>query len=142
MAMAVAPLGAKTCKGTSGTVVPELALDDTKAALDRTVEVRLGDVDGAVQGRRGVVIPVRSWEDYLALATTEIREYGSSSIQVMRRLKAMLEELLDEVPPERQDAVRDELRRLAYTVDQSFTGSADFDRAHVADPQGMGGAHQ
>jgi hypothetical protein len=57
----------------------------------------------------------------------------------MRRMRAMLEELLDEVPEGRRAAVQDELRRLRYTVDQSFSGSADFDRAHTADPQGMGG---
>ena len=96
--------------------------------------------EGGTEGRRGVVIPVRSWEDYLALATTEIREYGASSIQVMRRMRAMLEELLEEVPEERREAVREELARLEFTVDHSFSGTADFDRAHVADPQGMGGA--
>jgi hypothetical protein len=32
--------------------------------------------------RRGVVIPVRRWEDFLALGITEIREFGSTSIQV------------------------------------------------------------
>jgi hypothetical protein len=47
--------------------------------------------------------------------------------------------LLEEVPEWHRAAVREELRRLEYTVDQSFSGSADFDRAHAADPQGMGG---
>jgi uncharacterized membrane protein len=42
----------------------------------------------------GVVIPARSWEDYLALGVTEIREYGSKAIQVMRRMRAMLEECM------------------------------------------------
>ena len=105
-----------------------------------TVDISESHFEGGTEGRRGLVIPVRSWQDYLALATTEIREYGASSIQVMRRMRAMLEELLEEVPEERKAAVRDELRRLEYTVDQSFSGSADFDRAHTADSQGMGGA--
>jgi uncharacterized membrane protein len=96
--------------------------------------------EGVTAGRRGVVIPVRSWEDYLALATTEIREYGASSIQVMRRMRSMLQELLEEVPERRQMAVRDELARLDATVARSFADSVDLDRARTADPQGMGGA--
>jgi uncharacterized membrane protein len=104
-----------------------------------TADLSESRFEGRAEGRHGLVIPVRTWEDYLALATTEIREYGASSIQVMRRMRAMLEELLDEVPDDRRAAVQDELRRLRYTVDQSFSGSADFDRAHTADPQGMGG---
>jgi uncharacterized membrane protein len=104
-----------------------------------TADVAGSRFTGATEHHCGLVVPVRSWEDYLALATTEIREYGASSIQVMRRMRAMLEEVHAAVPEPRRAAVRDELRRLAYTVDANFTGSADFDRAHVADPQGMGG---
>src|SRR5215471_11536572 len=43
---------------------------------------------GAV--RTGLVIPAQSWEDYLTLGVTEIREYGSTAIQLMRRLRASL----------------------------------------------------
>ena len=63
------------------------------------------DLSGSARGTAsgpaatGIVIPVRRWEDYLVLATTEIREYGPRSIQVMRRMRAMLEELRDEVLP-------------------------------------------
>jgi uncharacterized membrane protein len=105
-----------------------------------TADVSDSRFAGSLEGRRGLVIPVRSWEDYLALATTEIREYGGSSIQVMRRMRAMLEELLEEVPESRRVAVHDELTRLDATVARSFADSADLDRAGIADAQGMGGA--
>lgn len=88
---------------------------------------------------RGLVMATRSWDEYLALGVTEIREYGSTSIQVMRRLRAMLEELRREVPPEHRDAVTEELARLDATVAQSFGDSVDLDRARLADPEGMGG---
>jgi uncharacterized membrane protein len=87
----------------------------------------------------GVVIPARSWEDYLSLTVDEIREYGAGGIQIMRRLRAMLEELHDEVRPEYRPAVRDELVRLDATIERSFGGSIDFDRASIADTQGIGG---
>ncbi len=95
------------------------------------------DPDRAV--KTGLVIPVRRWEDYLTLATTEIREYGASSIQVMRRMRAMLEELQDEVVAERRPAVEEELARLDATVARSFGDSVDVDRAGAADAQGIGG---
>ena len=87
----------------------------------------------------GVVIQHRRWEDFLALGVTEIREYGRNSIQVMRRMRAMLERLSDDVLPERRAQVHHELKRLDATLAQSFKDSIDQDRASVADPQGIGG---
>ena len=70
---------------------------------------------------------------------TEIREYGATAIQVMRRMRAMLEELRDEVLPEHRAAVEEELARLQATVARTFADSVDLDRASTADPQGIGG---
>ena len=82
---------------------------------------------------------MRSWEEYLALGVTEIREYGSTSIQVVRRLRAMLEELRGQVPSGRRAAVDEELTRLDATVSQAFGQSVDLDLARIPDPQGIGG---
>ena len=101
------------------------------------LSARAWEEDG--RARRGVVVPARSWEDYLALTVNEIREYGNGGIQIMRRMRALLEELHDEVRPEYKAAVSDELARLDATVAQSFGASVDFDRARVADTQGIGG---
>ncbi|MFO7533552.1 MAG: DUF2254 family protein, partial [Candidatus Limnocylindrales bacterium] len=87
----------------------------------------------------GVVMPVRAWSDYLSLAITEIREYGAASVQVLRRLRALLEELDELVEPERRAAVGDELRRLDATVAERYTDSVDLDRALRPDAQGIGG---
>jgi uncharacterized membrane protein len=89
--------------------------------------------------RTGLLIFVRRWEDYLSLGVTEIREYGASSIQVMRRMRAMLEELREGVRAENRPAVEDEIARLDATVALTFGGAADRDRAVAADTQGMGG---
>ena len=86
-----------------------------------------------------MVIPHRRWEDFLALGITEIREYGRNSIQVMRRMRAMLERLSEDVVPERRAQVHQEIKRLDATVAQSFKDSVDLDRASVADRQGIGG---
>lgn len=93
---------------------------------------------GNGEAKRGVVIPVRTWEQYISLGVTEIREYGASSIQVMRRMRAMLEELRADVRPEHRGAVEEELTRLDATVATTFGGSPDLDRARIADTQGIG----
>lgn len=104
-----------------------------------TVDVVPSHWSGAREGRTGLVIPVRGWEDYLSLGTTEIREYGASAIQVMRQMRAMLGELHRDVRPEHRPAVVEELTRLDATVAGSFGESVDLDRASTADPQGIGG---
>jgi len=82
---------------------------------------------------------VRTWPDFLALGITEIREYGASSIQVARRLRALLEELGELVLPENRAAVDEELRRLDATVTASHANSIDLDLAWSRDHQGIGG---
>jgi uncharacterized membrane protein len=86
-----------------------------------------------------IVARGREWEDYLALALTEIREYGVGAIHVLRRLRAMLLELHETVLPEHREAIEAELERLAVTVELNFGDSVDFDRAAAPDRQGIGG---
>ena len=87
-----------------------------------------------------VLIAARTWEQYLALGVTEIRAYGASSVQVARRLRAMLEGLHGAVLPEHRPAVEDELERLEAAVALALGSSPDRDRAGEPDRQGLGGA--
>ena len=87
----------------------------------------------------GLVVPVRRWGDYLTLSVTEIREYGHGSIQVVRRLRAMLDELSESVLPERREAVLHELERLDDAVAARWGASVDVDLAGRSDRQGIGG---
>ncbi len=86
-----------------------------------------------------LTLPARTWEDYLMLGVTEIREYGGRSVQITRRLRSMLEDLLTAVRPEHRAAVKSEMARLDAAVSTGFAGSADKDRAQTADHQGIGG---
>jgi uncharacterized membrane protein len=87
----------------------------------------------------GLIMPVRTWSDFLALGITEIREFGSTSIQVVRRIRAILDGLLRDVRPEHRDAVKTQIARLDATVAAGFADSIDLDWAGIADRQGMGG---
>jgi uncharacterized membrane protein len=86
-----------------------------------------------------LVLPSRDWESYLALAVTEIREYGASSVQVVRRLRALLLRLREHVLPEHRAAVDEELARLEASVRERFGQGVDLDRALTPDRQGIGG---
>nr|WSX49321.1 DUF2254 domain-containing protein [Streptomyces sp. NBC_00974] len=92
------------------------------------------------EGRPRLVVPGRGWEDYVQLAVTEIREYGATSFQVCRRLRALLEDLLENLPAERLPAVRAQLALLEESVRREFTDPARRAAAQTADRQGIGGA--
>jgi uncharacterized membrane protein len=91
------------------------------------------------EGTPRVVLPSRGWEDYLALGLTEIRYFGGSSVQVVRRLRALLLRLREHVLPEHLAAVEEELARLDATVSERFHEGVDLDRARAPDRQGLGG---
>ena len=90
-------------------------------------------------GTGRVLLHARGWEQFLSLGVTEIRQYGAGSVQVARRLRAMLEELHGVVRPEHQAAVADELARLEVAVSRASESSPDLDRARESDRQGRGG---
>ena len=91
------------------------------------------------EGTPRLLMPGRTWDDYLTLAVTEIREYGASAIQVMRGLRALLEDLQESVRPGHRPAVDAEIAKLDATVAAGFAGSVDKDQAQARDRQGIGG---
>jgi uncharacterized membrane protein len=95
----------------------------------------LDDADG----RQRVVIPGRQWEQYLELALTEIRQYGGTSTQVGRRLKALLEYLFDNVAADRRPAVEQQLAQLDATIGRGFPDPSEHALASDSDRQGIGG---
>jgi uncharacterized membrane protein len=95
--------------------------------------------DGNGQAR--VVYRTPDWEDYVLLSVSEIRQYGANSIQVMRRLRGMLEYLVAALPPERAACLEEQLALLHGAVERSFLDPRDRVNAEIADRQGLGGAH-
>ena len=91
-------------------------------------------------GEIRLAVPTRSWDDYLELGVTEIRQYGATSLQICRRLRAVLLDLESEVLPHNQPAVLRQLLLLDRTVDDAFPDEDDRRQARVADRQGIGGA--
>ena len=115
-------------------------------ALDQVEDLllRLGRVDlsaGRVRDGRGslrLVFPVPKWEDFLVLAFDEIRYCGASSIQVMRRMRALLQDLSEQVPPERRAALQRYLERVDNGIRRTFEDGDDRKDALEEDRQGLG----
>ncbi len=115
------------------------ALDQIEDLLLRLGRRRLeiGEIRDS-SGHLRVVFPVPTWEDFLDLAFSEIRSYGRESMQVMRRMKALLSDLIDAVPSERIPALRSQQRRLDTTIARSFPEIEDQLEASAEDREGLG----
>jgi uncharacterized membrane protein len=74
------------------------------------------DRDGAVR----LVMQVRSWDQLVDLALTEITEFGAGSPQVTRRLASLIDVLKDTVPDERRAVLIRHQTLLSEAVDQRF----------------------
>jgi uncharacterized membrane protein len=115
-------------------------------ALDQIEDLllRLGRADleaGRVRDGRGslrLVFPVPAWEDFLVLAFDEIRYFGANSIQVMRRMRALLSDVKEQVPPERRPALERYLERVDNGIRRTFDDTDDLRDALEADRQGLG----
>ena len=71
-------------------------------------------------GRVRLVYRTPDWEDFVQLAVTEIRHFGGESIQVARRLRAMLENLIQTLPEQRAPLLRQELNLLHRSAERFF----------------------
>ena len=119
-----------------------LALDQIHHLLRDLGSRRLDD--GRVRdksGRLRLVYRTPDWEDFVHLAVTEIRQFGRTSIQIARRLRAMLENLIQTVPEERATPLREELKLLQRSTGRSFTEPEELALADESDLQGVGGKH-
>lgn len=115
-------------------------------ALDQIEDLlrRLGrrELDaGQVADARGIprlIFPVPTWQDYLAVSFDEIRRFGGTSVQVVRRLRSVLVGLAEAVNAERRNAVLRYIEHLNFGVDRSDFDAQDRASALEEDRQGLG----
>jgi uncharacterized membrane protein len=100
----------------------------------RLATAPLRDDAGAVR----VIIPLPSWDDFLRLAFDEIRAYGAASVQVMRRMNALLNELILALPDARRPALARWQRRIESSINRHFADTDERRDAFVGDRQGLG----
>ncbi len=89
-------------------------------------------------GRVRLVIPFPSWDDFLHLSFEEILACGAKSVQVMRRMNALVADLLTVLPVERRDGIKYWQQRLQASISRSFEDAEEKHSASLEDRQGLG----
>jgi uncharacterized membrane protein len=93
-----------------------------------------------VAGRVRLVLRTPDWEDFVHVACSEIRACGAGSVQIPRRMRAMLENLIGTLPRQRHRALEEQLDLLERTLPDLYKLPEDLALARVPDSQGLGGA--
>jgi uncharacterized membrane protein len=96
----------------------------------------LNDEDGNPR----VLFRTPDWVDYVHISFREIRQCGAGSLQIERRLRAMIENLMKTLPVPRHAALLGELELLDATIMRKHVFDADIALARIPDTQGLGGA--
>jgi uncharacterized membrane protein len=91
-------------------------------------------------GSPRVIFRTPNWEDFVHVACTEIRACGANNLQIARRLRAMLDNLIRALPERRHAALKRELDVLDRTIRTVYALPEELALALIADPQGLGGS--
>ena len=94
----------------------------------------------AKSGQLLVLFRTPNWEDFVHLAFTEIRQCGAQNMQIARRLRAMIDNLIETLPKHRHAVLLGELKLLDRDVERHFAHPEDRALARLGNSQGLGGA--
>lgn len=116
------------------------ALDGLESLLTELARRDLG-ASGAIADDAGelrLIYPTPGWDALLDLSLTEIRNFGLSSPQIPRRMRALLDNLLEHTPPARHPALRAQLARLDTAIEREYDDPVERAHARQADRLGIG----
>jgi uncharacterized membrane protein len=113
------------------------SLDEVESVLRTAAAVPLGSIERTGTGGSAVV-PRASWQDVVDLALLEVIVVGVHEPQVTRRLVALLDDLITDLPESRRPALVAHRSRLVEQVEHLNPGHAAV--WLVGDRQGIGGA--
>jgi uncharacterized membrane protein len=118
-----------------------LAIDQIHRLLRNVGRRQLrGETINDEQGHCRVIYRTPNWEDFVQLACTEIRNCGAGSVQIARRLRAMLDNLIASLPAHRHQALEEERGRLDRALEPLYAIPEDLALARIPDSQGLGGS--
>ena len=86
-----------------------------------------------------VIFRTPNWEDFVHLAFSEIRACGANNLQIVRRLRAMIENLKETLPDYRQEELQHQVNLLNCETKRLFRYPQELALAMIADSQGLGG---
>ena len=90
-------------------------------------------------GTLRLIFRTPNWDDFVHLTFSEIRSCGSNNLQIVRRLRAMIQNLLQTLPLHRHAALNQQLSLLDREIAKNFTYPEELALAQVPDTQGLGG---
>ena len=91
-------------------------------------------------GQPRVVLRTPNWENFVHISFREIRERGAGSLQIERRLRAMIVNLIKTLPAHRHPPLQIELELLDRATVRAHFFPEDIVLARIPDSQGLGGA--
>ena len=115
-----------------------LAMDQLQRLLRKVGQRHLHDDE--IRDKEGylrLILRTPDWADFVNLSFTEIRHYGACNVQVARRLRAVIENLIGSLPEHRHPELLKQLELLDRTVEKSFSFKEDLALARIADTQGL-----
>lgn len=90
------------------------------------------------EGQLRLVLPRPDWDAYVNLALEEICLFGRRSIQVHRRVRALIADLLQVVPAPRRAVLAQQLETLEASVREAFDTRYEQRLARTPSAQGQG----
>ncbi len=118
-----------------------LGLDQIHRLLRAVGKRHLRDAEIADHtGQRRVILRTPNWEDFVHISCNEIRTCGAGSVQIARRMRALLDNLVLSLPEYRHAALRLELDLLDRMLQKRYELPEDLALARIADTQGLGGS--
>jgi uncharacterized membrane protein len=91
------------------------------------------------RGQLRVIFRTPNWDDFVNLVFSEIRAYGSDNLQIVRRLRAMMENLKETLPSHRQHELQKQQILLDREAERLFRYPEELALARIGDSQGLGG---
>jgi uncharacterized membrane protein len=118
-----------------------LAIDQVHRLLRSVGRRRLrGEVLADGLGNTSVIYRTPNWEDFVHISCTEIRHCGANNVQIARRLRALLDNLILTLPRHRHRVLEEERDRLDAALKAAYPIPSDLALASVPDSQGLGGS--
>jgi uncharacterized membrane protein len=101
-----------------------------------------GEIIADEGGAPRVIYCTPNWEDFVHVSCQEIRSCGASNIQIARRMRAMLNNLISSLPLHRHGPLVQECRLLDRAIESAYTIPEDLALARMPDSQGLGGTSE